>query len=237
MDKRYEIGNFICEMRQEKGLTQKELGELLGVTNKAVSKWENGAAMPRMEYLHDLSLILGVTEEEIFLGHRIDKNADEEKAKEGYCLPKGESFDSVVKRCSACRHEGKYDGKRPTGIRCKKCGAMLELKPIWIIFIIIIFFLNFSGAIFAEKMICSDLLIGNFYASAYPNMDEVRFYNALYEHFPKIKTIGVLADCAVTFGLLLADFAVLRLLSFLLRKAVTYKIVHYPHIDDGKVVF
>ena len=49
MEKRYAIGNFICQLRQEKGLTQKELGELLGVTNKAISKWETGVAMPRLE--------------------------------------------------------------------------------------------------------------------------------------------------------------------------------------------
>lgn len=237
MDKRYEIGNFICEMRQEKGLTQKELGELLGVTNKAVSKWENGAAMPRMEYLHDLSLILGVTEEEIFLGHRIDKNADEEKARKGYCPPKGESFDSVVKRCSACRHEGKIKGIWRTEIRCKKCGAKLEYNPNWKRIIVSVMLISFFIVRLASFAISCDLRIYNFFAKGLPDMDAVIFQKTLFEYYPKIKTIGVLADCAVTFGLFLIDFAVLRLLSFLLRKTVTYKIVHYPHIDDGKVVF
>lgn len=77
MDKRFAVGNFICELRQEKGFTQKELGDLLGVTNKAVSKWENGAAMPRLDTVRQLADIFGCTTEEIFRGKRLC--ADEAK--------------------------------------------------------------------------------------------------------------------------------------------------------------
>ena len=42
MDKKYEIGNFITSLRKEKKLTQSKLGSLIGVSNKAISKWENG---------------------------------------------------------------------------------------------------------------------------------------------------------------------------------------------------
>ena len=71
MEKRYEIGNFIYQLRTERGYTQKELGALLGVTDKAVSKWETGAALPRMEVLRQLAIVLGCTQEELFLGRRI----------------------------------------------------------------------------------------------------------------------------------------------------------------------
>ena len=40
------IGRFIAELRREHGLTQAELGGDLGVTNKTVSRWENGNYMP-----------------------------------------------------------------------------------------------------------------------------------------------------------------------------------------------
>lgn len=40
----YNFGNYICELREKKGLSQSELGAKLGVTNKAVSKWENGVS-------------------------------------------------------------------------------------------------------------------------------------------------------------------------------------------------
>lgn len=36
------VGNFIATMRKEQGLTQEQLGEKLGVTNKTVSRWETG---------------------------------------------------------------------------------------------------------------------------------------------------------------------------------------------------
>ena len=73
MEKKYEIGNFIYQLRTERGYTQKELGALLGVTDKAVSKWETGAALPRMEVLRQLAIVLGCTQEELFLGRRIEK--------------------------------------------------------------------------------------------------------------------------------------------------------------------
>lgn len=46
------IGKFISENRKRKGLTQEQLGELLGVTNKTISRWENENYMP------DLSLLI-----------------------------------------------------------------------------------------------------------------------------------------------------------------------------------
>ena len=40
----YAFGNFLFDLRTEKGFSQAQLGEMLGVTNKAVSKWENGVS-------------------------------------------------------------------------------------------------------------------------------------------------------------------------------------------------
>ena len=46
------IGKFICELRKEKKLTQRELADKLNITDRAVSKWENGRG------LHDLSFLM-----------------------------------------------------------------------------------------------------------------------------------------------------------------------------------
>lgn len=67
----YRFGNFVCQLREEKGMTQAELAEKLDVTAAAVSKWENGESKPRTEKLFELANILGVTAEELMQGQRI----------------------------------------------------------------------------------------------------------------------------------------------------------------------
>lgn len=64
------IGSFIAELRKEKGMTQQELGDMLNVTNKAVSKWETGAGYPEITMIHDLAELLGITPTELLNGER-----------------------------------------------------------------------------------------------------------------------------------------------------------------------
>lgn len=61
----YSFGNFLRELRERSGLSQYQLGALVGVTDKAVSKWENGTARPKSTTLYKLSDILGVTADEL----------------------------------------------------------------------------------------------------------------------------------------------------------------------------
>lgn len=72
----YVFGNFIFELRTEKGLSQSELGKILGVSNKAVSKWETGEAKPRADKLTLLAKTLGVTVEELLCGERKKNGKD-----------------------------------------------------------------------------------------------------------------------------------------------------------------
>ncbi|MBQ8310442.1 MAG: helix-turn-helix transcriptional regulator [Clostridia bacterium] len=60
------FGNYICELREKKGLSQGQLGEKLGVSNKAVSKWENGGAYPSTELMLPLARELGISIEELY---------------------------------------------------------------------------------------------------------------------------------------------------------------------------
>ena len=62
----FNFGNYICELREARHLSQSELGRILGVTNKAVSKWENGAAYPSTELMLPLAQALGVTIEDLY---------------------------------------------------------------------------------------------------------------------------------------------------------------------------
>lgn len=61
-------GEFLRKRRQECGLSQYQLGMCLNVSDRAVSKWENGLARPKSQLLYKLSAILGVTVEELLRG-------------------------------------------------------------------------------------------------------------------------------------------------------------------------
>lgn len=65
---RYKFGDFIYQKRKALGLTQEELGRKLGVTNKAVSKWEVGETTPDITVLEPLASIFNVTVDELLLG-------------------------------------------------------------------------------------------------------------------------------------------------------------------------
>ena len=69
------IGNFIRKMRNEKEMTQQELAEKIGVTDRAISKWENGRGTPDIALLIPLSKELGITVLELLNGESIkDQN-------------------------------------------------------------------------------------------------------------------------------------------------------------------
>lgn len=63
-----QIGRLIYEKRKELGLTQQELADRLQITNKAVSKWENGDGMPDVNLLAPLAAELGLTVDELLSG-------------------------------------------------------------------------------------------------------------------------------------------------------------------------
>ena len=61
----YSFGNFLHELRKRRGLSQYQLGTLVGVSDKAVSKWENGSAKPQSHTLFKLSVVLEVSVDEL----------------------------------------------------------------------------------------------------------------------------------------------------------------------------
>ena len=61
----FEFGNRLYRLRKKAGLSQSQLGEKVGLSNKAVSKWENGLAKPGVDVIHKLADILGVTVDDL----------------------------------------------------------------------------------------------------------------------------------------------------------------------------
>lgn len=76
------IGAFISQCRKAKGWTQNRLGEQLGVTDKAVSKWERGKSMPDLSLFLPLCSLLDITLNELLLGEHIPQEAQQEKSNE-----------------------------------------------------------------------------------------------------------------------------------------------------------
>lgn len=67
MDKE-KTGKLIKEARIKKNYTQSDLGDLLGVTNKAVSRWENGDSFPDVGVLENLAIVLDLRIQDIITG-------------------------------------------------------------------------------------------------------------------------------------------------------------------------
>lgn len=76
------IGKFIQERRKEKRLTQSELAEELDVTDRAVSKWENGNCIPDASNIQELCKILNITINDLFSGCVVDMRDNEKKLEE-----------------------------------------------------------------------------------------------------------------------------------------------------------
>lgn len=87
------IGNFIEKKRKEQNLTQAQLAEKLGVSNKTVSKWENGKCMPDYGVIQPLCTELGVTVSELMDG--------EEQAQDSIRAYDDEQVLDLIKRTQA----------------------------------------------------------------------------------------------------------------------------------------
>ena len=70
------IGMFLKELRKEKQLTQEQLAEVFGVTNRSVSRWENGVNMPDFDLVIEIANYYDVSIEEILDGERKNEMMD-----------------------------------------------------------------------------------------------------------------------------------------------------------------
>lgn len=77
-----QIGTFIAELRKEQKLTQEQLGDKIGVTNKTVSRWENGNYLPPADALLAMGQLFGVSVNEILSGKRLSAEEYKEAAEE-----------------------------------------------------------------------------------------------------------------------------------------------------------
>ena len=122
------IGLFIANKRKEKGLTQQELGNILYVTDKAISKWERGLSLPDITLLTKLAEVLDVSVNDILNGEKTNKNIDIDK-----------ELTKIKKEINTNHHKNK-----------------IKLITIIIILIMIVFYLVLINTSFGYKNIVVD---------------------------------------------------------------------------------
>lgn len=79
-------GCFIAQCRKEKNMTQRELADKVGVSDKAVSKWETGRGMPETGCMAPLCAALGISINELLAGERIPEEKYRERAEENMAV-------------------------------------------------------------------------------------------------------------------------------------------------------
>lgn len=103
------IGKFIAELRKEKNMTQQELADKLGVTDRAISHWENGRRLPDYSLLKDLCDILSISINELFSGERISKEDYKKKADENLMSALENSSFSLQEKINYFKKKWKKD--------------------------------------------------------------------------------------------------------------------------------
>lgn len=74
------IGAFISQLRKDENMTQKDLADQLGITDRAVSKWENGRGLPEVSLMKPLCDVLGISINELLSGEKIEQKDYREKS-------------------------------------------------------------------------------------------------------------------------------------------------------------
>ncbi|MCM1371311.1 MAG: helix-turn-helix domain-containing protein [Clostridium sp.] len=76
------IGKFIAKCRKEKNMTQQELSERLGISDRTIGNWENGRNMPDLSLFKPLCVELGITLNDLMSGEKVDIKKYQEKLEE-----------------------------------------------------------------------------------------------------------------------------------------------------------
>jgi len=110
-----ELHERIAAVRKIKGLTQEQLGELLGVSRQAVSKWESGQAVPDALTITKLCIELNVSADYVLLGREPEESVQEQ-------IKATESAYQMPNVCPCC-------GREVTGTLCTVCAYPMPSHP------------------------------------------------------------------------------------------------------------
>lgn len=122
-----EIGRFIAEKRRAKNLTQEQLAEMIGVSNKTVSKWETGKCMPDYSVVERLCKVLGISVGELLAGKEIDGSRSFSEEDIELLLYKMEELENK----KGFRFNSSMDKTVKTGITMGSALAMIISYTTW----------------------------------------------------------------------------------------------------------
>ena len=91
------IGRFIAVCRKENGYTQASLAEKLGITDRAISKWENGKSLPDPSIMLEVCELLQINVNELLTGERLNRDDYKEMAEKNLMeLAKQEELNNKI---------------------------------------------------------------------------------------------------------------------------------------------
>jgi CYTH domain-containing protein/transcriptional regulator with XRE-family HTH domain len=129
----YKFGNKLYELRKRCKLSQSELGDMVGVTNKAVSKWEMGKAKPTIEIMGKLSLIFNVKIEELMEEEEKNTNIHMIVVTGGPCAGKSTALSWIQKEFTQKGYTVLFIGESATelinsGVKCNVCKTKKDFQ-------------------------------------------------------------------------------------------------------------
>ena len=229
------MAQFIATLRKEKGLTQKELAEQLGVTDKAVSKWERGLSYPDISLLSQLSAILGVTTSELLNGERAASPAPEVDAVVESTLRYADSSTQTI------RSQGKrWKTLAIIALTLLVCGLVyitaqrtIESAAGWVAFpaglINAIWLIVLAGAFVWRKNKLATVLLSGFLiyttTSYYSNLNQESFQRTIIQTSPPSWPKLFIPHYAVIIALLVISVALIVTTILIQKKAVSNDLV------------
>lgn len=113
------IGKFLKELRKQKGLTQEQIAEKFNVSNRTISRWENGNNMPDLDILIEISDYYEVDLREVLNGERKSENMDKEWK---------ETLSKVADYNKLEREKANQAGNAVFGLTFVVCAAMIVIQ-------------------------------------------------------------------------------------------------------------
>ena len=130
------IGKFIASCRKEQGMTQAALAEKLGITDRAVSKWETGKSLPDSGIMLELCELLNINVNELLSGEKIMLEAYDKKAEENLVAMSRE----IEEKNRQLLNTEIWIGAPAVVAGLVMCGVAAYVEmPVWIKFLLVMF--------------------------------------------------------------------------------------------------